>query len=387
MIVTVVCDVLGKENNGTTIAAMNLIRSLKAKGYEVRVVCPDKEYAGKESFYVVPTLNLGPINGYIEKNGVSLAKVDKKIMFDAINGADVVHVMLPFSLGRAAVKICGQLNIPVTAGFHAQAENVSAHLKMRNFEPVNRIYYKSRWKKVYQYVDCIHYPTEFIRNVFEQNIRSATEGRVISNGVNKAFIADKPIMHERNGKFKIICTGRYSAEKRQSILIDAVALSKHKDDINVVFAGAGPLKEKLISRSEKKGINASFKFFGRDELIEELHTADLYVHTAEIEIEAIACLEAIASGLVPVIANSPKSATKGYALCDDNLFDYDSAASLAEKIDFWYEHPERVDGCLSMYSDFTKEIDYDVCMDKMENMLLDVVERHTGRSLKKKSIA
>ena len=43
MIITVVCDVLGEENNGTTIAAMNLIRSLKAKGHEVRVVCPDEE--------------------------------------------------------------------------------------------------------------------------------------------------------------------------------------------------------------------------------------------------------------------------------------------------------------------------------------------------------
>ena len=31
MIITVVCDVLGKENNGTAIAAMNLIRSLKAR--------------------------------------------------------------------------------------------------------------------------------------------------------------------------------------------------------------------------------------------------------------------------------------------------------------------------------------------------------------------
>ena len=29
MIICVVCDVLGKENNGTTIAAMNLIRSLR----------------------------------------------------------------------------------------------------------------------------------------------------------------------------------------------------------------------------------------------------------------------------------------------------------------------------------------------------------------------
>ena len=50
MIVTVVCDVLGKENNGTTVAAMNLIRALRKRGHTVRVVCPDKERMGQEGF-------------------------------------------------------------------------------------------------------------------------------------------------------------------------------------------------------------------------------------------------------------------------------------------------------------------------------------------------
>lgn len=31
MKVTIVCDVLGTENNGTTIAAMNLVRSLRSR--------------------------------------------------------------------------------------------------------------------------------------------------------------------------------------------------------------------------------------------------------------------------------------------------------------------------------------------------------------------
>ena len=43
----IVCDVLGKENNGTTVAAMNLIRALRAKGHEVRIVCPDRDRAGE----------------------------------------------------------------------------------------------------------------------------------------------------------------------------------------------------------------------------------------------------------------------------------------------------------------------------------------------------
>ena len=58
MILTVICDVLGRENNGTTIAAMNLVRSMREHGHTVRVVCADEFRRGEKDFYVVPTLNL-----------------------------------------------------------------------------------------------------------------------------------------------------------------------------------------------------------------------------------------------------------------------------------------------------------------------------------------
>lgn len=48
MDIAVICDVLGEENNGTTIAAMNLIRTLRAKGHQVRVVSPDANRAGSQ---------------------------------------------------------------------------------------------------------------------------------------------------------------------------------------------------------------------------------------------------------------------------------------------------------------------------------------------------
>lgn len=54
MTITIVCDILGEENNGTTIACMNLIRYLRAQGHTVRVVCADQDKAGNECFYVVP---------------------------------------------------------------------------------------------------------------------------------------------------------------------------------------------------------------------------------------------------------------------------------------------------------------------------------------------
>ena len=48
MNVTIVCEVLGKANNGTTVAALNLIRSLKEKGHNVKVICPDADRGGLE---------------------------------------------------------------------------------------------------------------------------------------------------------------------------------------------------------------------------------------------------------------------------------------------------------------------------------------------------
>ena len=80
MDIAVICDVLGEENNGTTIAAMNLIRTLRAKGHQVRVVSPDANRAGEPGYYVVPTRNLGIFNNYVAKNGVSLAKPVRSIL-------------------------------------------------------------------------------------------------------------------------------------------------------------------------------------------------------------------------------------------------------------------------------------------------------------------
>ncbi len=46
MVACIVCDVLGEKNNGTTLAATNLIDYLKSRGHEVRVVLIIKNNKG-----------------------------------------------------------------------------------------------------------------------------------------------------------------------------------------------------------------------------------------------------------------------------------------------------------------------------------------------------
>ena len=139
MKIAVICDVLGDENNGTTIAAMNLIRSLRDKGHTIRVVCADQSRAGSPDYYIVPKFNFGPFNRYVEKNGVAPARVDHPILESAIADADIIHVMLPFGLGKAAAIYAHSHGIPLTAGFHCQAENLTGHLLLKDFQWGNRV--------------------------------------------------------------------------------------------------------------------------------------------------------------------------------------------------------------------------------------------------------
>lgn len=379
MRVTVICDVLGAENNGTTIAAMNLIRSLREKGHEVRVVCPDESRRGQAGFYVVPTYNFGPLNRYVEKNGVVLAKPVEQTLRAAITGADVVHIMVPFGLGQHGVRIARELGIPVTAGFHCQAENITNHIFLMNASLANKLTYQVFYRVLYQYCDCVHYPTQFICDVFEGETKP-TNHYIISNGVNEAFQPrpeEKP--PEMRDKFVILSTGRYSREKSQRILIDAVAKSRHRDEIQLILAGSGPRREFLEKRAKKAGILPPvFNFYSRQELVRVINYADLYVHPAEIEIEAIACLEAIACGKVPVIADSPRSATRNFALTRDNLFRCNDSSDLAEKIDYWLENPEKRQECSQKYLGYAKEFEYASCMERMEAMLLDAVGERCG---------
>ena len=177
-------------------------------------------------------------------------------------------------------------------------------------------------------------------------------------------------------RFVILFTGRYSKEKSHKVLIDAVALSRYRDRIQLIFAGAGPLEDRLKKRSAKLPIMPRFEFYSRDELVDIINYSDLYVHPAEIELEAIACLEAISCGLVPVISDSPRSATRCFAQSTRNLFNCNDPEDLAKKIDWWIEHPEEKASCSRSYLGYSRQFDFDYCMDEMERMILENAEEH-----------
>lgn len=366
MIITVVCDVLGEENNGTTIAAMNLIRYMRSQGDTVRILCADQNRIHDKDVYVVPNLDFGRLlDAYVSKVGVTLAKPDEEIIYKALAGADAVHIMMPLLLGMAAAKTAVEMNIPITAGFHMQAENFTSYIKLNKVKKANKRVYKYIYQHVYKYAVGIHYPTEFIKNEFEKNIKQSTPGFVVSNGVNSYFKKiDVKKPDALQNKIVILTTGRYAREKSQDTLIKAIKYSKHKDKIQLILAGQG-IKEvyyKIISKDLP--IAPVFKLCSREEILNVINYADLYVHTAEIELEGISCLEAISCGKLTIVSDSKLSATKDFAVDDKCVFKNRSPKSLAKVIDYWIEHPVEKAECENKYLMSASVFEQNECMRK-----------------------
>ena len=137
-----------------------------------------------------------------------------------------------------------------------------------------------------------------------------------------------------------------------------------------------PVGAETQKRAEKLPVPAIFGFYSREDLLAILGCADLYVHAAEIEIEAIACVEALACGLVPVIADSPRSATRAFALDERSLFKNLDVDDLAARIDYWIEHPAERAEASRRYADYAANaFEQSGCMDRTYQMIADNARR------------
>ena len=358
-------------NNGMTISARRFADCLRADGHEVRVAGTGKP---GDTPYRMEKLTVPLFHGLITRQGMTFARPNDALLAEAIGWADVVHLHVPFALSRHALMIAREMGKPYTAAFHVQPENISSSIHMKDCTAVNNGIYAWFRHYIYQYCDLVHCPSRFIA---DQLASHGYQNRlvVISNGIDPDFRYCKtPKTPEYEGKFIIMMTGRLSIEKRQDVLIDAVARSKYADRIQLVLAGQGPRVEVLKKRGQKLPLPPVIRFFTKQELISMLGMADLYVHAADIEIEAMACMEAFACGRVPVIADSPRSATPQFALDERSLFPAGDAGALAARIDYWLEHPEERERMERRYAESASQYALSSCVRQAEDMFRRAIE-------------
>lgn len=345
-----VIDSFYTTNNGTSISAQRFAGELRKRGHEVKVLCWDTpEYIENnltDGDFTTKKFHIPVFQPLCDKHDFSFAYNNKNIVHDACDWADIVHVFVPFGIEMEAINYCHEIGKPVTAAFHIQPENMTSSVSMGKVEWFNEMFYRSFRRNIYNRVRHVHVPSLFMGRMIAERGYTA-KIHVISNGIQDAFMEAGEYKKEHRNNvqcakevFKIMMIGRLSQEKRQDVIINAVKYSKYADRIQLVFAGRGPEYDKYVELGKNLKHQPQFIYVGRDELIEELLTTDLYVHASDMESEAISCIEAFATGLVPVIANSEVSATPQFALDGRSLFMPGNPKDLARAIDYWLDHPE-----------------------------------------------
>lgn len=372
MKVLLVLEQFDGANNGNTISARRLAENLRGKGHEVRIAASGVDTPEKWGF---GEFHLPFFDKLVTAQGFLFGVPDEKKMSEAVHWADIVHVMMPFPLGKLAVKIALRDGVPCTGAFHIQPENIWFSVGLGNFMPLINFTYWFAKKYIFQYFHYIHCPSHMIESQLRKH-RYKSEIRVISNGISSVFEYHKCKKREEfKNKFVIVMSGRLSNEKRQDVLIEAVRKSKYSDRIQLFLAGQGPVKDKYAKLGATLLNPIIMKFLTCDELIQLFGETDLYVHASDVDIEAISCMEAFASGLVPIIANSPRSATPQFALDERSLFKAGDSQDLANKIDWWIEHEAERKKMEYAYAEEAKMYSIDKCVDRMIDMFSDEINR------------
>ena len=365
MKVLFVCNNAYNPGNGLSVSIHNTIRKLREHGVDARLMAvrnPDP--AGPQPEFPLGHFKFPVFEPIIYANGFAYAKIEREVIREALAWADIVHIQEAMPLENVVVAMARKMGKTLTATFHLYPQNVLANLGFpkRNF--VNPFLLDNWRGLVFNHCSDIQCPTEVVRN-YLANKRFKARLHVISNGLHlpEQPLSAVPVFPDP--VVEILCVGRLSAEKSQNTLLEAMRYSRHADRIHLTFAGNGPKARqygKMAARLHEEGVlkmPATFGFYTHEELSALARKSYLYVHCAWVEVEGLSCLEATSVGLVPVIAQGELIGTSSFALCPESLYPVYDSRALAERIDWWIEHPQERNRMAQRYADAARKYDID----------------------------
>ncbi|MBQ9439012.1 MAG: glycosyltransferase [Paludibacteraceae bacterium] len=374
-----VIDTYDTSNNGTSISAQRYAEELRKRGNEVKILTTGEP--GDDRF-ALPVFKMPVFQPLMDKHDFNFAYNDTVVIQNAVEWADIIHCFLPFAVEIAAKRYADKIGKPTTAAFHIQPQNMTSSVGLGKTEWINERFYHNFRVFFYDKFRHIHCPSEFMANEIRKRGYKA-KLHVISNGIEDKFIEaghhnmeyGKPAKESQfDGKIIVMMVGRLSKEKRQDVLINAVPMSKFAEKIQLIFAGHGPEYNHYVELGKNLPNQPQFVYVSSERLIELLSQADLYVHASDMESEAISCIEAFATGLVPVIANSTESATPQFALDGRSLFMPGDPRDLARAMDYWLEHNNERAYIERLYQKEAKRYSLSNSVRMFEEMLNEAIE-------------
>ena len=277
----------------------------------------------------------------MRENGFVFAVPQRRVLVDLFRRCDLVHVQFPFWLGLRAAALALELGVPLVSAYHVQPENLLRNVGLHAPRVAAGIH-RLLLRRLYDRSAAVVCPSALALDELRAHGLTAP-AEVISNGAPPEFApgaAERPERHR--GKFLVLAVGRLAPEKRLDVTIEGIRRSRHAHRIQLVVTGRGPQEAEVRRRAAALPVPAEVGFVSDAELRRLLVTADLLVHSSELELEGMAVLEAIASGTPALVARAPGSAARQFAVSDEFLFAPGDPGDLARRLDALLEAPERL---------------------------------------------
>ncbi|WP_232466093.1 MULTISPECIES: glycosyltransferase [unclassified Diaminobutyricimonas] len=214
---------------------------------------------------------------------------------------DVVHFQSHFVVGRGLAIEANRRRIRVIGTNHTMPDNMMHFtLLPKAVQPRMLKLFMSAMKTTFLRAEAVTTPTRRAADFFE-DATGITGVHAISCGIDMANYSPN---FEPRTENVVLFIGRVEAEKQIDQMLRAVARLDPALDVKVEIIGDGEQRRNLETLAGELGIRAKVHFAGHvpeEYLKKQLHRATVFAMPSTAELQSIATMEAMATGL-PVVA-------------------------------------------------------------------------------------
>jgi glycosyltransferase involved in cell wall biosynthesis len=306
-------DTFPPDVNGAANFTERLAVGLAQRGHQVHIIAPaptrrhgtfQEEHGGVTLTVHRLRSTRWPLHDWLRFATPWMVQHNTRPIVDSFK-PDVVHIQAHVVIGRGLTKIAHARGIRIIATNHFMPENLIEHTPPMPKKLLAWIV-KKAWQdaaNTYKLVQEITTPTRKAAG-YLQKATGITGVYAISCGIDAtAYTArlDRPATN------RIVFVGRVTAEKNIDVLLRAMTKLDPSLGATLTIVGGGDLLAKLKQTTIDLGLAERVTFAGYlsdEELRHTLTAATVFAMPSTAELQSIASLEAMASGLPIVVADA-----------------------------------------------------------------------------------
>lgn len=304
------CDTFLPDVNGAARFAERLAAGLVERGHEVHVVAPGRRYRRSAprvemiegqavTVHRLPSLRWPP-HDWLRFVLPWRARHYARQVLDRVT-PDVIHIQSHIVIGRGLAKEAKARRIRLVATNHVMPENVLDFTLLPGW--AEHAFVRWAWRqadKVLCLASAVTTPTRRAADFLERNT-SRRGVLAVSCGLRAAnYTADLTPRTER----RLVFVGRITLEKEIDVAIKALSRLDPAFGVSLTVVGDGDQRKNLERLVQELGLQDRVRFTGRlsdTQLRRQLTEASAFVIPSIAELQSIATMEAMASGL-PILA-------------------------------------------------------------------------------------